>query len=237
MSRHVSRSKLSRKELVRKDEITSRLEQMAEYVWNNPQPFLWGAAVLVLGAAAVAGWSVWSASRASEAQAGLARVIQAYNDKTTFASDDARYEAALGAAVQVEEEYGGSSVGRIAQVYEALSHEGLGEADDAVRILEELAASDDPAIRPVAQFALGQSFKKQGEFDRAIALYQELLESGEYAPEPLVFELGQLNEAAEHIEEARTFYQSLLSNYPDSEYQTDAERALKRLDTFVAGNA
>ena len=237
MARHVSRKKLSRKELVQKDEITVRLERGAEYVWDNPRPFLWGGALVLVVALAVAGWTVYSSRREAAGQLALASVIQAYNDTLTYASDDARYQATLSEANGVVAEYGGSSTALVARYYAALSHEGLGDLGESVRLLEELAASSDPAIRPVAQFALGQSFKKQGDFNRAIELYDALLASDEYAPETLVFELGQLHEAADRVAEARTFYESLIANYPGSVYQPEAERALKRIDTLGPGSA
>ena len=78
MARHVSRNRLSRKELVQKDEITVRLERGAEYVWDNPRPFLWGGALVLVVALAVAGWTVYSSRREAAGQLALASVIVMY---------------------------------------------------------------------------------------------------------------------------------------------------------------
>jgi TolA-binding protein len=237
VSRHVSRNKLSRKELVQKDEITARLEQGAEYIWDNPRPFLWGVSLVVLAGIAVAAWTVYSARREAASQIALAAVIQSYNDTLTFASDEARYQATVTEAMRVEQDYAGSSAEQVARYFRALSHEGLGETEEAVSLLEDLAGSSDPAIRPLARFALGQSLKAQGELDRAIQLYDDLLTAGEYAADTLVFELGQLHEAADRVDEARALYESLVSEYPGSVYQSEAERALKRIATTGPGSA
>jgi TolA-binding protein len=101
-------------------------------------------------------------------------------------------------------------------------------------LLGDLAASSDVTIRPLARFALGQSFRKQGEFDRAIGVYQELLDSGEYAAPAVLFEMGQIQEAAGRPAEARTYYETLQANHPDSAYQAAVERALRRLRAGAA---
>jgi tetratricopeptide (TPR) repeat protein len=232
-----SRRKLTRKDLVRQDEFGSRLEQAAVYVVDHPQPFLLGIAGVVVVAVAAMGWTLYAGSRNESAQAALGSVIRAYHDLSAFESDEARYQAALAEANRVGETYGGLPAGRIARYYAALSHEGLGEIDEAVRLLGELAASSDAVIRPVARYALGQTYKRQQDFDRAIGVYQDLLESGEHSAPALVFEIAQLHEAAGRPAEARSSYESLLANYPESVYQPEAERALKRLGTADSGDA
>ena len=229
--RRESRKKLSRKELVQKDEITNRLEQAVTYVLEHPQPFVWGIAIAVIVAVVATGWTLYASGRNEDAQVALASVIRAYNDTVTFESDEARYQATLGEAAQVTDAYGNLQAGQIARYYAALSHEGLGESGEAIRLLEELVASSDPAVRPIARFALGQSYKKQGQIDQAIGVYEGLLQSGDYAAPPVIFELAQLHEAADRRDQARTYYESLLADYPDSVYQPDAEKAVKRLNT------
>jgi predicted negative regulator of RcsB-dependent stress response len=227
----LARRKLSRKQLVEPDQITTRLEDAVDWVMDHPRPFLWGIGGVVVIAVALTGWTLYANSRDEGAQAALGEVIRAYNDVVTYESDVARYQATLTEALEVDEAYGGMQAGRIARYYAALSHDGLGEADEAVRLLEELSGSSDAAIRPVARFALGQILKQQGEFDRAIDVFEQLLDSGEYAGPAVLFEIGQSHEAAGRAAEARTYYDTLLVNHPDSAYQAAVERALRRLGT------
>jgi len=224
-----ARKRLSRRELVREDEITSRLERVAVYVVDHPRPILWGIAAVAAIAIAATGWNLYAASRDEGAQSELGELIRTYHDLTTFESDDARYQATLLQATAIDEAYGSLPAGRIARYYAALGHEGLGETEEAVSLLEGLAESSDSAVEPLARFALGQLYKKGGQFDAAIDVYQELLDSGQYARVPLVFELAQLNEAVGRTEEARGYYDSILTNYSGSVYEAEAERALKRL--------
>lgn len=224
-----SRKKLSRKELVQQDEITNWLEDSATWVVDHPRPLLWGIAAVIVVVIAATGWTLYARSRNESAQTALGSLIRTYHDLTTFESDEARYQETLIEAAAVEDSYGSLRAGRIARYYEALAHEGLGEMDEAILVLEELSASSDPTIRPIARFALGQAYKEQGDFDRAIGTYQELLESGEYSAPAVLFQLGELQEAADRPNEAESYYESLVAEHPGSVYEDQAQRALKRL--------
>lgn len=231
------RKRLSRKELVQQDQITSGLEETVEWIMDHPRPFLWGIAAVVVVAVLATGWTLYARNRSETAQVALGNVIRVYHDIASYESEVARFQATLNAAREVEAAYGGLQAGRIASYYEALAHAGLGEDEEAVEILEALASSADPTIRPVAAFALGQNLRKQGELDRAIEVYQDLLDSGEYSPPILLYELGGLSEEAGHLEEAENYYESLLSDYSGSVLEPEVEKALKRLRTTGTGSA
>lgn len=231
------RKRLSRKELVQQDQITSGLEEAVEWIMDHPRPFLWGIATVVVVVVLATGWTLYARSRNESAQVALGNVIRVYHDTASYESDLARFQATLNAAQGVEDTYGGMQAGRIASYYSALAHEGLGEDDEAVGILETLASSTDPTIRPLAAFALGQELRKQGNLERAMEVYQNLLDSGEYSPDVLLFELAGISEEAGRREEAENYYESLMSDYPDSVLQPEAEKALKRLRTTATGSA
>lgn len=230
------RKRLSRKELVQQDQITSGLEETVEWIMDHPRPFLWGIAAVVVVAVLATGWTLYARNRSESAQVALGNVIRAYHDMASYESDAARFQATLNAAREVEAAYGGLQAGRIASYYEALAHEGLGEDQEAVEILESLAGSQDPTIRPLAAFALGQSLRQQGEIDRATEVYHDLLDSGEYSPPVLLFELGGLSEEAGRLEEAENYYEALLADYAGSVLEPEAEQALKRLRTTGTGS-
>jgi tetratricopeptide (TPR) repeat protein len=228
------RRKMSRKELVQQDQITNRLEETVEWVMDHPQPFLWGIAAVIVVAVVATGWTVYATNRNESAQAALGEVIRTYHDTIAYESDTARFQATVNEALEVEASYGGMQAGRIASYYRALAHEELGEVEEATEILESLASSSDRTIGPLAAFALGQAYKSQGAIERAEAIYQDLLESGEYSAPVLLFELAGLSEAGGRIAEAENYYESILSDYPGSVLEADAERALKRLRTSDA---
>ena len=83
--------------------------------------------------------------------------------------------------------------------------------------------------KPVARYALAESYKSNEEFENAITVYQELVDSDGYSQGAVLYELGRLHEIISKPDEARDYYQSLVGEYPDSPFRVDADRGLKRL--------
>ena len=224
----MARKKLTRRELVQKDEITSTLEQVTTFAVENRKPLLTIVAVIVVAATVLVGWNIFAANREANAQSALSEVIRLYTD-TTLAEGEERFQATLTEAQRVQAEYPNQTAAQIAQYYAALSHKGLGNSSEAVRLLRELIDSGDETIRQVARYALAESYKSNEEFENAITVYRELVDSDGYSKGAVLYELGRLHETISKPDEARDYYQSLVGEYPDSPFRVDADRALKRL--------
>ena len=224
----MARKKLTRRELVQKDEITSTLEQVTTFAVENRKPLLTIGAVIVVAATVLVGWNIFAANREANAQSALSEVIRLYTD-TTLAEGKERFQATLTEAQRVQAEYPNQTAAQIAQYYAALSHKGLGNSSEAVRLLRELIDSGDETIRQVARYALAESYKSNEEFENAITVYRELVDSDGYSKGAVLYELGRLHETISKPDEARDYYQSLVGEYPDSPFRVDADRALKRL--------
>jgi tetratricopeptide (TPR) repeat protein len=221
---------MTRKELVQKDDITSGLERVTNYVVEHGKPIAIGVAVVVVGIAIVVVLNVNAANREAAAQNALAEVIRIYSTVTEDTTDESRFQATLVEAARVEADHPDQPAAQIARYYTGLSHEGLGDYDQAIAILSELSDSGDEMVSPVARFALAESYKKQDNLERAIEVYQELADSAGYSQSAVLYELGRLYEATSMPGEARDYYQSVVGDYPDSPYRADADRALRRLE-------
>jgi TolA-binding protein len=88
----------------------------------------------------------------------------------------------------------------------------------------------------VARYALAESYKTHGEVETAIAVYQELESSGGYSQGAVLYELGRLHEEISKPDEARSYYQRIVGEFPDSPFRDDVDRALKRLGTDDAAS-
>ncbi len=225
----LARKKLTRKELVQKDEITSVLESVTNYVVEHGKTIAIAAAVLVVAVAIVVVSSVMASNREARAQSALGEVIRIYTTAIEGMTDEARFQATLEAAIRVEVDHPDQPAARIARYYAGLSHEGLGDSAQAISILTELGESDDAVVSQVALFALAETYKKQGEMERAIEAYQLLADTGGYSQSAVLYELGRLHEATSMPDEARGYYQSVVGDHPDSPFFADADRALVRL--------
>ena len=225
----MARKRMTRKELVQKDEITSTLENTAAFVLENKKPILLVTSILVALVIILVGFNIYSDNRRTASQSALSEVIDAFTDTEGYDSDRERFEAALAEAQIVRDSYRNLPAGQIAEYYIALSNEGLGNTTEAVRILQSLVETGDDTIQQVARYALAESYKTHGEVETAISVYQELEDSGGYSQVAVLYELGRLHEEISKPAEARSYYQRIVGEYPNSAFRADADRALKRL--------
>ena len=89
-------------------------------------------------------------------------------------------------------------------------------------------------VAGVAKFALAGVYRKQGDNPKAVDLYKQIYEKGGYSKSAAVFELAKISEADNKIDEAKTYYQKIVSEFPESPFRSDADQALKRLGAPAA---
>jgi len=225
----LARKRLSRKELVQKDEITTTLEMTTAFLLRHSKSILSSLSIVVALILVFVSWNLYNSNREANSQNALSEVIAKYTDTQSFGSDEQRFKTALSEAQVVRGDYPTLRAGQIAGYYMALSHEGLGNTSESVRILKELIETGDETIQQVARYALAESYKNHGELEIAIAVFQELIDTAGYSQGAVLYELGRLHEAISKPEEARNYYQSIVGEYSDSPFRPDADRALERL--------
>ena len=223
------RKRLSRRELVEKDHITTSLEWATTLVVERGKPLAIGVGVIVLIAAVVVGLRVSASNREAAAENALAEVIYRYVTVDPNMTDQDRFQATLTAAAEVRASFPDETAAQIARYYEALSYRELGDFGQATTILRELGDGGGETINNIARFTLAELYKEEGELDLAVTAYQSLEANGGYAKEVVLYELGKLHEELSKPDEARDYYQSLVGEYPDSTFRANADRALRRL--------
>jgi tetratricopeptide (TPR) repeat protein len=228
----VPRTKMTRHQLKEQDEITTSLQTFTEYVVARKKEVTTGLIVIAVLVVAIFGWRVYSSRRNAAAQAQLSQAINIYND-TTIKSDKERYEKTIVEAQKAHDQYPSLAAGSIGLYYVALSQEGLGDTAKATQNLQEVAQRGDASIKAVAQFALGATYKKHGDIQKAIDTYKQLYDSGGYSKAAVAYELAKLYEDNKQVDQAKDYYQKLVSEFPDSPFRQFADDALKRLGVLV----
>ena len=223
------RTKMTRHQLKEQDEITTSLQTVTEFVIARKREATIGLTVLAVLVIAVFGWRYYSSHRNAAAQAQLSQVINIFNDTVNIKSDKERYERTIAEAQKTHDQYRSLSAGSIALYYLGLSQEGLGDTTKAVQSLQDVAGHGDASIRSVAQFALGAIYKKHGETQKAIDVYKQLYDSGGYSKAAVAYELATVYEANNQLDQAKDYYQKLVSEFPDSPFRQNADDALKRM--------
>ena len=224
----MARARLSRSELKAQDEITTTLASFTETALSRKKEILIGAAILVALAGIWFGWRYTVSLKNAGAQAQLARAITAFQDPSVKV-DKERFEKTIVEAQKTMKDYPSTQAASLAQYYLALSQEGLGDATNAVKNLEEVIGRGDAATKPIAQFALAGVYRRNGEPQRAVDVLKQLEAAGEVSKGMVVYELGISAEAANQKDVAQAAYSKIIKELPDSAFRTDAEGALKRM--------
>jgi tetratricopeptide (TPR) repeat protein len=225
----VPRTKMTRHELKEQDEITTYLQKFTEFVIRYKKEVTTGVSIVAGLAIIIFGWSYYRSSRTARAEAELSQAIDAFNDTTNIKSDKERYEKTLAAAQKTYDQYRSLPAGNIALYYIGLSQDGLGDTAKSVQSLQQVADNGDPSVKAVAQFALGSIYKKHGDNQKAIDVYKRLYDTGGYSKAAVAYELASLYEANNQPDQAKDYYQKVVTEFPDSPFRTNADDALKRL--------
>jgi TolA-binding protein len=220
---------MTRHQLKEQDEITTSIQSFTEIVVARKKEVTIGVAALAVVLIVIFGWRYYSSTRTANAETQLSQAINIYNDTANIKSDKERYEKTIVEAQKTYDQYGSLTAGIIALYYKALSEEGLGDTAKATQTLQEVAQRGDASVKGVAQFALGSIYKKHGDSQKAIELYKQLYDSGAYSKAAAAYELATTYEDSKQVDQAKNFYQKVVSEFPDSPFRQNADEALKRL--------
>jgi tetratricopeptide (TPR) repeat protein len=225
----VPRTKMTRHQLKEQDEITTTLQTVTELLVAKKKEATMALGVVAALVVIFIGWSYYSSSRNTRSQIELSQAINTYNDTANIKSDKERYEKTIAEAQKTYDDYKSLPAGSIALYYVGLSQDGLGDTAKAVQSLQEAAQRGDASVKAVSQFALGSVYRKHGDFQKAIETYKQLYDGGGYSKAAVAYELASVYEANKQVDQAKEYYQKLVTDFPDSPFRQNADDALKRL--------
>jgi predicted negative regulator of RcsB-dependent stress response len=219
--------RITRKQL-KQDEFISTADSMVHWVIANWRPFAFGlAAVCVVIVAWWAG-TRWTGSRAERASYLLHQASTAV-DQATQGGDAAAAEAKL---QEVIDRYGRSEQADMARVLKARLRIERNDLDGARTLLVEVSERrGGDAIGRVATLDLVHIQVAAGQAAE-VAPQLEAMVSGEDVRLPrdvALYELGQLFIATQDPVRARSCYQRLVDEFPESPYRAQASQRLAEL--------
>jgi predicted negative regulator of RcsB-dependent stress response len=226
--------RITRKQLKQDDEFVSAAERIFNWIADNRKPLM--AAIGAVCAAAVVWWGVnaWLGSRTDDASLLLFHAVQ------TFEGDAVAGTLVPGGDVdaaeidfrQVVESYGRSDQADMARLYLARIALSRGQIDDARSTLVELSQKHgDDVIGRLAtldlidlRLASGQAAEVAGELEAMV-----VAQNGGLPRDTALYKLGEVYIASGEPERARTSFERLVEEFPESPYVMNARLKLNEL--------
>lgn len=144
-------------------------------------------------------------------------------------------EASLAELEGLGESEGSSLEGRTARYYAGVCRRAFGEYD-AAAVHFEAARGGNDLLGELATLSLAGVRQRSGQAEEAALAYRSLLSGRRELPlDPVLFELGVLEEEQGRPEAAAALYQRISDEYPASAFRDLAEARRERLPDSASG--
>jgi predicted negative regulator of RcsB-dependent stress response len=219
--------RITRKQL-KQDEFISTADSVVSWVVANWRPFAFGLGAICVVVVAWWAGTRWTGSRAERASFLLHQATAAV-DEASRSGDQAAAEAKL---EEVIDRYGRSEQADVARVLKARLRIDRNDLDGARALLVEVSERrGGDAIGRVAtldlvhlQVANGQGAEVAGQLEAMVAGKDVRLPR-----DVALYELGQIFAASQDPTRARSYYEKLVDEFPESPYRAQASQRLAEL--------
>lgn len=226
--------RITRKQLKQDDEFVSAAERIFRWIADNRRQLT--AAIVAVCAAALVWWGVaaWMGSRTDDASLLLSHAVQTFEGTATAGSlvPAGDVEAAEVEFLQVIDTHGGSDQAEMARLYLARIALSRGQTDEARSALVELSQKNgNNVIGRLAtldlidlRIASGQVAEVAAELEAMIVGQNQGLPR-----DAALYKLGEVFVASGEPERARSYFERLLEEFPESPYLMNAQLKLGEL--------
>ncbi len=237
---------------LKQDEFVHWLDHVLAWGITHQKNLINGALVIVGAALLLGGIGIHRSRQSATAQVLLTEALNQYHgvvrtsdgalprpNVVTFATTEEKYRTALGSFEAVASEYGGYDEGRHAQYYVALCQIGLSDLEAADASLEAVRSTNRDLIWYLASRALASVRSERGDPAAAGELYRSLVEDADnpLPKDELLYALAKLEERSGNLEQARQYYDRMLSEHPTSQLSTEATNRREILLLSLEGGA
>ena len=222
--------RITRKQM-KQDEFVSTMDRLIRQFGGYWKPAL--AVLCALLVVVFIWWSIgqWSGAREDAASAKLSEVITAYQEAIAQGGSGDLADAEAGFA-EVIEEYGRTSQGDIARLFQARIELGRGETDTARAALVQLVhRHKDDSLGRLAALDLVRLRTASGQGAEVAAELEKMVvgRNTQLPRDVALFELGEVFVAEQKPDQAREYFQKLVDEFPESGYVTQARKRLGEL--------
>jgi TolA-binding protein len=208
------------------------------------------AAILVVAVAlgSVGGFVWWRSARNASANDSLATALAIYEAPVvpiaapapgspapvpqpgTYSTEEAKLQAALPKFLETADRYPSADAGVAARYHAAAILAQLGRfADAEQRYNEVVQRAGNRIYARTARLGIADTQVAQGKYDSAIAIYTDLSRdtASQIPVDSVLMQLGRACARAGRKDEARSAYERIVKEFPQSLYLSDARRELE----------
>lgn len=210
-------------------EVLEGLSKIEHFVEEKKQLLMIGGGVVaVLAVALVYVFAKWLPERNTNAQKAM------YMAEIYFAEDS--FELALNGNTtykgfkQIASDFSFTNAANLSNYYAGICCLNLKKYSDAISYLGKASISD-PIVGAVRLSALGDAYAESGKFDEAVKYYEKAAnfsDNDKYTPY-FLYKLGLAYEKQKKNSDAKSCYEKIRNNYPDSDEGRDIEKYIARV--------
>ncbi len=233
---------------MKQDDLATLLEAGATYFQEHRRQVLTVGGIAVVAIALILGGRAYFNARSAQSARMLGDLIGTYNAQVTasledlgnakagvptFTSTEERDRKVIEMADALLKRDGSGLSASGAALYKAMALAGLKRYDEAAPLLKSLADRDPGGVfGAMARLRLARLREEQGKADDAMPLYQAIADTkGSLVPqEEGILGLARCQETLGKPDEAMKLYRRLMSDFPDSEYASEARTHLDAED-------
>jgi predicted negative regulator of RcsB-dependent stress response len=245
--------KTSERHRLKENEFAQAVRQAQEWVAERRTPILGTVAVVVLAAAAFLGYRAWQDRVEGQAAIILAQgmvIADAQvapplppagttNDPTnvggqapgTYATQQAKQEAALEKFRTAADTYPNTQSGHLARLHLADTLARMGRTDEALAQYDRLVAANHPLLSTSARLGKASAQLVAGQYDPAIATLKDLSEqaNSRLPKDGLLMELARAYRLAGRTDEARKTLTQVVEQHAESTFASEAKAEIEKL--------
>jgi TolA-binding protein len=235
------------------NELAIALGQAQNWAGDNSRNIIAIVALVVIAAGGALGFYLWRTNTDNKARTMLAEamVIEeariqppapptgSTNDPNalggqlpgTYATDQARLEAALPKFQAAADAYPSNDAGQTARYHLAKTLVALGRTEDAIKAYDQVIAGGNPLLARSARLGKAEAQLRASQFDPAIATFKQIVDTKEAGlpPEAMLMELARAYKLAGKTDEARKTLTQIVEQHADTAYASDARAELEKM--------
>lgn len=211
------RRRIPKKKLKEPDEFVSTAARMILWTKENLRLILVGVIIVVLVVFSIVFWRIRVKTREAEAFNLLHRASEILSKAQDPSSGD--YREALDEFERIRREYPGTHASQLAQLQLGQGFLNSKQYDKAAETYRQFLDSNpgENLYRLFALQNLGYAHEGQGDYQRALDSFRELVDMGESFLQPWGYlSMGRCYEKLGKREEALRAYRTFLEKFPDS---------------------